>query len=420
MKDSTTHTPDVSAASAREAQANVARLDTKPDSGTEIGTSVETGTHVEVATETKTTGKTKAIETIDEARAGTAPVYRTYKARVFEILFSDPANALQLYNSINGTTYTDPSMLEINTLTNAIYMSMHNDVSFVIDSMMPLYEHQSTFNPNLPLRFLFYISDEYAQLTRNENLYGEKLIRIPAPQFVIFYNGIDDYPDIQELRLSDLYYDHTQKAGLELKATMLNINKGHNKELMEKCQILKDYSEFTALVRKYAKVLSLNQAVERAVDECIAKGILGDFLRKNKEEVCHMCIYEYDEERHMRQEREYFMEKGLAKGLEQGKMEGLAKGRAEGIMMGRAEGIAEGRVEGIAEGKAKGIVEGISEGMSEGIVNTLLNVLGLLDTVPSALQEKIKAVKDPELLTRWTLIASRASSIADFEKKIRE
>ena len=380
MKDSTTHTPDVSAASAREAQANVARLDTKPDSGTEIGTSVETGTNVEVATETKTTGKTKAIETIDEARAGTAPVYRTYKARVFEILFSDPANALQLYNSINGTTYTDPSMLEINTLTNAIYMSMHNDVSFVIDSMMPLYEHQSTFNPNLPLRFLFYISDEYAQLTRNENLYGEKLIRIPAPQFVIFYNGIDDYPDIQELRLSDLYYDHTQKAGLELKATMLNINKGHNKELMEKCQILKDYSEFTALVRKYAKVLSLNQAVERAVDECIAKGILGDFLRKNKEEVCHMCIYEYDEERHMRQEREYFMEKGLAKGK------------------------AEGRV----------------EGMSEGIVNTLLNVLGLLDTVPSALQEKIKAVKDPELLTRWTLIASRASSIADFEKKIRE
>ena len=380
MKDSTTRTPDVSAASAREAQANVARLDTKPDSGTETGTSVETGTNVEVATETKTTGKTKAIETIDEARAGTAPVYRTYKARVFEILFSDPANALQLYNSINGTTYTDPSMLEINTLTNAIYMSMHNDVSFVIDSMMPLYEHQSTFNPNLPLRFLFYISDEYAQLTRNENLYGEKLIRIPAPQFVIFYNGIDDYPDIQELRLSDLYYDHTQKAGLELKATMLNINKGHNKELMEKCQILKDYSEFTALVRKYAKVLSLNQAVERAVDECIAKGILGDFLRKNKEEVCHMCIYEYDEERHMRQEREYFMEKGLAKGK------------------------AEGRV----------------EGMSEGIVNTLLNVLGLLDTVPSALQEKIKAVKDPELLTRWTLIASRASSIADFEKKIRE
>ena len=86
-------------------------------------------------------------------RAGTAPVYRTYKARVFEILFSDPANALQLYNSINNTAYTDPSMLEINTLTNAIYMSMHNDVSFVIDSMMPLYEHQSTFNPNLPLRF---------------------------------------------------------------------------------------------------------------------------------------------------------------------------------------------------------------------------------------------------------------------------
>ena len=375
MKDFTTRTTNVSAL---EAQEKILESDSKLDSRIETGASAEAETTAKTVTKTST-------------RAGTAPVYRTYKARVFEILFSDPANALQLYNSINNTAYTDPGMLEINTLTNAIYMSMHNDVSFVIDSMMPLYEHQSTFNPNLPLRFLFYISDEYAQLTRNENLYGEKLIRIPAPQFVIFYNGIDDYPDIQELRLSDLYYDHTQKAGLELKATMLNINKGHNRELMEKCQILKDYSEFTALVRKYAKVLSLNQAVERAVDECIAKGILGDFLRKNKEEVCHMCIYEYDEERHMRQEREYFMEKGLE----------------QGMIKGKAEGIAEG----IAKGKA--------EGISEGIVSTLLNVLGLLDTVPPALQEKILAVKDPDLLKRWTLIAARASSIADFEEKIR-
>ena len=237
------------------------------------------------------------------------------------------------------------------------------------------------------MRFLFYISDEYAQLTRNENLYGEKLIRIPAPQFVIFYNGIDDYPDIQELRLSDLYYDPTREAGLELKATMLNINKGHNRELMESCQILNDYSEFTALVRKYTKMLSLNQAVERAVDECIARGILGDFLRKNKEEVCHMCIYEYDEERHMRQEREYFLEKGMAKGME--------------------------------KGMAKGMEKGMEKGRTEGAANTLLDVLGLIDSVPVALREKILATEDPDLLSRWILIAARASSIADFEEKIK-
>ncbi len=156
---------------------------------------------------------------------------------------------------------------------------------------------------------------------------------------------------------------------------MLNINKGHNRELMESCQILNDYSEFTALVRKYTKMLSLNQAVERAVDECIARGILGDFLRKNKEEVCHMCIYEYDEERHMRQEREYFMEKGMAKGMEKGRTEGAA--------------------------------------------STLLNVLGLLDSVPASLREKILATEDSDLLSRWILIAARASSIADFEKKIK-
>ena len=171
--------------------------------------------------------------------------------------------------------------------------------------------------------------------------------------------------------MSDLYYDPTREAGLELKATMLNINKGHNRELMESCQILNDYSEFTALVRKYTKMLSLNQAVERAVDECIARGILGDFLRKNKEEVCHMCIYEYDEERHMRQEREYFMEKGMEKGR------------------------------------------------TEGAASTLLDVLGLIDSVPVALREKILATEDPDLLSRWILIAARASSIADFEEKIK-
>ena len=299
-------------------------------------------------------------------------VYRNYKARVFELLFSDPANALQLYNCINGTSYTDPGMLEINTLVNAIYLGMRNDVSFVIDSMMSLYEHQSTFNPNLPLRFLFYITDEYAQMTRNDNMYGEKLIRIPAPQFVIFYNGTDKHPDVQELRLSDLYYNHTPEVGLELKATMLNINKGHNKELMEKCQVLKDYAEFTALVRQYLKILPRDQAVKRAVDECISKGILGDFLLKNKEEVYHMCIYEYDEEKHMRQEREYYLEKG------------------------KAEEKVDSRA------------------------STLLNILGLRGQVPDTLKERILAVKDSELLDRWILIAAQVGTIAEFEEKIRE
>ena len=130
---------------------------------------------------------------------------RIYKARIFEMVFSDKKELLALYNAVNKTQYDDPEQLEINTLKNAIYMSMHNDVSFIIDSRLSLYEHQSTYSPNLPLRYLFYVSDIYAGMTKDENLYGQKVVNIPLPRFLIFYNGIDPYPEQMVLKLSDLY-----------------------------------------------------------------------------------------------------------------------------------------------------------------------------------------------------------------------
>lgn len=96
---------------------------------------------------------------------------------------------LELYNAVTGKDYQDPEELTINTLENAIYMSMKNDLSFIIDLHLSLYEHQSTYSPNLPLRFLMYISDIYSEITRDENLYGTRLVSLPTPQFVIFYNG---------------------------------------------------------------------------------------------------------------------------------------------------------------------------------------------------------------------------------------
>lgn len=101
-------------------------------------------------------------------------VNSTYKARIFEMVFSDRKELLALYNAVNGTCYTDPDKLEINTLKNAIYMSMHNDISFLIDSRLSLYEHQSTYSPNLPLWYLFYVADLYSGMTREANLYGRK------------------------------------------------------------------------------------------------------------------------------------------------------------------------------------------------------------------------------------------------------
>ena len=153
------------------------------------------------------------------------PVNRMYKSRIFAMLYQEKKELLDLYNAISGKHYEDPELLEINTLENAIYMTMKNDLSFLIDFRLSLYEHQSTYSPNLPLRNLFYISDLYSGMTKNSNLYGTKLVEIPAPQFVIFYNGIKEMPDRTVLRLSDAYSVKDEHPALELAAVMLNINR---------------------------------------------------------------------------------------------------------------------------------------------------------------------------------------------------
>ena len=146
----------------------------------------------------------------------TLTVNRTFKSTVFIMLFEDRKNLLELYNAITGKDYADPELLEINTLENAIYMTMKNDLSFLIDGRLSLYEHQSTKNPNLPLRFLLYISRLYSKIIRDANLYGEKIVQIPAPEFIIFYNGKEKMPERQILKLSDMYTVKRGKPKLEL------------------------------------------------------------------------------------------------------------------------------------------------------------------------------------------------------------
>lgn len=237
---------------------------------------------------------------------------RIYKSRIFAMLFSDRNELLKLYNAINGTSYDAPQLLQINTLENAVYMSMQNDVSFIIDMRLNLYEHQSTYSPNLPLRYLLYVSDIYSDYTKDMNLYGSRAVQLPTPKFVIFYNGQAEQPDRKELKLSELFTIPETDPSLELKAVMLNINKGHNRKLMETCKTLQDYAEYTSRVRTYAAEMSLDEAVERAITECIREGILAEFLKKNRVEAKKVSIYEYDEERHMRQTREEGMEDGIS------------------------------------------------------------------------------------------------------------
>ncbi len=271
---------------------------------------------------------------------------RQYKARLFEMIFSQPETCLQLYNAVNGTDYDNPDLLEINTLENAIYMSMRNDISFIIDSRLSLYEHQSTNNPNLPVRQLMYIADLYSVITRDMNLYGTRLCRIPTPRFLVFYNGEDEIPEEETLLLSSAFEVQEEKPSLELKVQVLNINKGYNEKMKSACKALADYTEYTARVRKYAKEMPIEKAVEKALTECIQEGIMAEFLSENRAEAIKVSIYEYDEEKHMRQEREQHWQEGMV----EGRKEGMVEGRKEGMVEGRKEGITEGRKEGITEG----------------------------------------------------------------------
>ncbi|RGH46809.1 hypothetical protein DW894_12230 [Ruminococcus sp. AM41-10BH] len=262
---------------------------------------------------------------MEESNIDVLTANRMYKSRIFAMLFSDRNELLKLYNAINGTSYDDPDLLQVNTLENAVYMSMQNDVSFIIDMRLNLYEHQSTYSPNLPVRYLLYVADVYSDYTKDMNLYGTKAVKLPTPRFVIFYNGQAEQPDRKEVKLSELFSIPDADPSLELKAVMLNINKGHNRKLMETCRTLQDYAEYTFRVREYAAEMPLDLAVEQAITECISEGILADFLRKNRAEAKKVSIYEYDEERHMRQTREEGMEEGYANGFSQGIEQGITQ-----------------------------------------------------------------------------------------------
>ena len=265
-------------------------------------------------------------------------VRRDYKARLFEMIFREKEELLGLYNAVNGTNYSDPDKLEINTLENAIYLSMHNDVSFIIDSRLSLYEHQSTYSPNLPLRYLFYVSDLYSKMTKDCNLYGSRRIMLPSPRFLIFYNGREERPEREILELAEAFEIQEQEPWLNLKAVLLNINSGYNNDIVNACKTLSDYVIYTSRVREYAELVDIEEAVERVITECIAEGILADFLTRYRNEAKKMSIYEYDEERQRIWDREEGKELGRKEGQKEGETR-FATLASELIEEGRAEDI---------------------------------------------------------------------------------
>ena len=235
-------------------------------------------------------------------------IRRKYKDRLFQKVFEDKKDLLDLYNAVNGTSYTNPEELEITTLDDVIYLSMKNDLSFIISSTLNLYEHQSTFNPNMPIRGLMYFARLYeAYMKKNSyDIYGHKQVKLPAPQFVVFYNGKEKQPDELILKLSDAFETKLLLGPvLECKVRMLNINYGHNEKVLKACKRLHDYAYFIKEVNVgLDSGMELDEAVASAMDECIEKNVLADILLKCKSEVYNMLLTEYDEKKHWKAVRE--------------------------------------------------------------------------------------------------------------------
>ena len=244
---------------------------------------------------------------------------RQYKDRLWRMIFNNKEDLLQLYNAINHTDYQNPDDLVVNTLEDVLYLSMKNDESFLVGGTMNLYEHQSTFNPNMPLRGVFYFSRVYEGYVADNNLmiYHEKRVRLPKPKYIVFYNGTKKQPDSMELKLSDCFENTDNEAPcLECTATMLNINYGHNQELMKHCRRLEEYSIFVQCVREYIQSEpSVEDALEKAIDTCIHQDVLADFLKKHRAEVTNMILTTYDKDLYEKALKEDAREEGLESGI---------------------------------------------------------------------------------------------------------
>ena len=252
-----------------------------------------------------------------------------YKDRLFKFIFGrDEENSkkwrLELYNALNGTNYTDPDALELNTIENVIYITMHNDISFLLGTEMNLYEQQSSRNPNMPLRGLLYFSQLYQNyLTKNgKNLISTQLVKIPTPEFIVFYTGSETDPKEWTLKLSDAFMNKDNSGAYEWTARVLNIHPVYAKELQKSCKALYDYSCYVYRIKDNIKSgMKNDEAIEEAIGWAEKEHLLGNFFKIQKAEVIGMSLTEFDEDEFKRICREDGYAEGLSKGQKDGRME---------------------------------------------------------------------------------------------------
>ena len=244
-------------------------------------------------------------------------VQNEYKDRLFSFIFGSEEHkdwTLSLYNAVNGTRYDDPEQVTITTVESVLYLGMHNDVSFLIANEMNMYEQQSTYCPNMPLRMLQYSASLYEKyVTQQEkNKYGRALIKLPVPRLVVFYNGKDDKPEEQVLHLADAFEENKRAlADIEVRVRMININTGNNAKLLDECKVLREYSDLVGSIRQDEKTYGSEMAIDRAIESLPADSILKPFLEAHKAEVKGMLLTEYNEAKQM----ELFREEGREEGI---------------------------------------------------------------------------------------------------------
>jgi hypothetical protein len=265
---------------------------------------------------------------------------RKYKDSVFTLLFNDKKRLLELYNAVNGTSFTNEDDIEINTLQNALFMGMINDISFTIaGTLVVLVEHQSTINPNMPLRLLLYMARIYEKIVDNRRLYSSKKTIVPRPEFIVLYMGKEDFPAVKTLKLSDLFREAVRrgKAQVELEVTVYNINKGVNPAIEERSPALGGYARLVAKARENeAAGMDKSEAVKGAVRFCKARGILADFLEKHGSEVENMLLTEWKWEDAL----QVRWEEGREEGREEGWEKGMEKSREEIAKNALSEGAS--------------------------------------------------------------------------------
>jgi hypothetical protein len=238
---------------------------------------------------------------------------KLYKASVFSLLFGNAETLRELYGAITGEQIPTDVPITINTLEDVLFMERINDLSFSIgDRIVVLIEHQSTINPNMPLRLLMYIVRVYEKITGSKNIYSTRRIAIPRPEFIVLYNGVAPYPDEETLKLSDLYADKSLAPELDLTVKVYNINTGHNEARLRKSGTLGSYSTFIDKVREFdAQTGSLDEALKQAVNWCIKHGVLPDFLKTHGSEVVNMLLTEWNMDEALKVRREEGREEGV-------------------------------------------------------------------------------------------------------------